>query len=104
MRFIRSLGYRVVPFASAEAFLRSDRVHDADCLISDVNMPGMDGVELQAKLNAQGHHLPIIFVSALPELKVSAKALAAGAIGFLGKPFSDEKLISFLNKAIAASS
>jgi FixJ family two-component response regulator len=102
MSLLRSLGYTAVQFASAEEFLKSDRVYDTDCLISDVHMPGMNGVELQEKLNAQGHHLPIIFVSALPELKVSAKALAAGAIGFLGKPFSDEKLIAFLNKAIAA--
>ena len=104
MSFIRSLGYAVVQFASAEAFLKSDRLHETDCLISDVHMPGMNGVELQGKLIAQGYHLPIIFVTAFPEIKVSAQALAAGAIGFLAKPFSDEMLVACLNEAIGARS
>jgi FixJ family two-component response regulator len=102
MSFIRSLGYAVVQFASAEAFLKSDRLHETDCLISDVHMPGMNGVELQGKLIAQGYHLPIIFVTAFPEIKARAQALAAGAIGFLAKPFNDEMLIACLNKAIGA--
>jgi FixJ family two-component response regulator len=102
MSFIRSLGYAVVQFASAEAFLKSDRLHETDCLISDVHMPGMNGVELQGKLIAQGYHLPIIFVTAFPEIKARAQAFAAGAIGFLAKPFNDEMLIACLNKAIGA--
>jgi FixJ family two-component response regulator len=104
MSFIRSLGYAVVQFASAEAFLKSDRLHDADCLISDLQMPGMNGVELQGKLIDQGHRLPIIFVSAFPEMKARARALAAGAICFLGKPFNDEVLITCLNEALGARS
>ena len=104
MSFIRSLGYAVVQFTSAEAFLKSDRLHETDCLISDVHMPGMNGVELQGKLIAQGYHLPIIFVTAFPEIKVSAQALAAGAIGFLAKPFNDEMLVACLNEAIGARS
>jgi FixJ family two-component response regulator len=104
MSFIRSLGYAVVQFASAEAFLESDRLHETDCLISDVHMPGMNGVALQGKLIAQGYHLPIIFVTALPEIKARAQALAAGAIGFLAKPFNDEMLIACLNEAIGARS
>ena len=103
MSFIRSLGYTVVQFASAEAFLKSDRLNETDCLISDVQMPGMNGVELQGKLIARGHHLPIIFMTALPEIKARAKALAAGAIGFLAKPFNDEMLIACLNEAIDAT-
>jgi FixJ family two-component response regulator len=103
--FIRSLGYAVLQFASAEAFLNSDRLHDADCLISDVQMPSMNGIELQNKLIAQGHHLPIIFVTAFPEMRARAsQALAAGAIGFLAKPFSDDELIRCLNEALAARS
>ena len=102
MSFIRSLGYAVVQFASAEAFLKSGRLHETDCLISDVHMPDMNGVELQGKLIAQGYHLPIIFVTAFPEIKARAQALAAGAIGFLAKPFNDEMLIACLNKAIGA--
>jgi FixJ family two-component response regulator len=104
MSFIRSLGYAVVQFASAEAFLKSDRLDETDCLISDVHMPGMNGVELQGKLIAQGYHLPIIFVTAFPEIKARAQALAAGAIGFLAKPFNDEMLIACLNEAIGARS
>jgi FixJ family two-component response regulator len=102
--FIRSLGYAVLQYASAEAFLKSDRLAETDCLISDVQMPGMNGVELQRELIAQGHHLPIIFLTAFPEIKARARALAAGAIGFLAKPFNDEMLITFLNEAIGARS
>jgi FixJ family two-component response regulator len=102
--FIRSLGYAVLQFASAEAFLKSNRLDDTECLISDVQMPGMNGIELQGKLIGQGHHFPIIFVTAFPEMKARAQALASGAIGFLAKPFSDETLISCLNKAFGASS
>ena len=102
--FIRSLWYAVLQFASAEAFLKSNRLDDTDCLISDVQMPGMNGIELQGKLIAQGYHFPIIFVTAFPEMKARAQALASGAIGFLAKPFSDETLISCLNKAFGASS
>jgi FixJ family two-component response regulator len=98
--FIRSLGYAVLQFASAEAFLKSNRLYDTDCLISDVQMPGMNGIELQGKLIAEGHHFPIIFVTAFPEMKARAQALASGAIGFLAKPFSDEILITRLNKAL----
>jgi FixJ family two-component response regulator len=102
MSFIRSLGYAVVQFASAEAFLKSDRLHETDCLISDVQMPGINGLELQGKLIAQGHHLPIIFMTALPEIKASAQALAAGAIGFFAKPFNDEMLVTCLSEALGA--
>jgi FixJ family two-component response regulator len=94
----------VLQFASAEAFLKSNRLDDTDCLISDVQMPGMNGIELQGKLIAQGHHFPIIFVTAFPEMKARARALASGAIGFLAKPFNDETLITCLNKALAARS
>ena len=99
---IRSLGYGVEPFASAEAFLESDRVSDTDCLITDVQMPGMTGIELQSKLIAQGSRLPVIFVTAFPETEARGRALAAGAVGFLGKPFSDQKLIHCLNAALSA--
>jgi FixJ family two-component response regulator len=99
--FIRSLGCAVLQFASAEAFLKSNRLYDTG-LISDVQMPGMNGIELQGKLIAQGYHFPIIFVTAFPEMKARAQALASGAIGFLAKPFNDETLITCLNKALGA--
>ena len=101
--FIRSLGYAVLHFASAESFLKSDRLHDTDCLISDVQMPDMNGIELQSQLIVQGYRLPIIFVTAFSEMRARAQALAAGAMGFLDKPFSDEELIACLNKALTAN-
>jgi FixJ family two-component response regulator len=100
--FIRSLGYAATAFGSAEAFLKSDGVRDIDCLISDVQMPGMTGIELQGHLIAQGHQLPVIFVTAFPEVKARTRALAAGAVGFLGKPFNDHTLIACLNEALSA--
>jgi FixJ family two-component response regulator len=100
--FIRSLGYAALQFASAEAFLKSNWLYDIDCVISDVQMPGVNGIELQGELIAQGHLLPIIFVTAFPEMKARAQALASGAIGFLAKPFSDEILITCLNEALGA--
>ena len=102
--FVRSLGYGTAAFDSAEAFLKSDMIHDTDCLITDVQMPGMTGIELQDRLIAQGHRLPIIFITAFPEMKARAQALAGGAVGFLAKPFNDQGLIACLNEALAARS
>jgi FixJ family two-component response regulator len=99
---IRSLGYQAATFDSAEAFLRSDRVHDTACLITDVQMPGMSGIELQNQLIAQGHRVPIVFITAFPEAKARAQALAAGALGYLSKPFRDESLITCIDQALAA--
>ena len=101
LSFIRSLGYSAAAFPSADAFLNSNAVENTDCLITDVQMPGMSGLELQSYLIAQGHRVPVIFVTALPEMAARGHALQAGAIGFLGKPFGDQKLISCLNKALA---
>ena len=99
--FVRSLGYGTAAFDSAEAFLKSERVRDADCLITDIQMPGMTGVELQDRLIAQGHRLPVIFITAFPEVNARAQAIAAGAIGFLTKPFDDQGLIACLNAALS---
>jgi FixJ family two-component response regulator len=99
--FVRSLGYSAAAFPSADAFLNSSAVEKADCLITDVQMPGMSGIELQNYLLARGNHVPIIFVTAFSEVEARGHALRAGAIGFLGKPFGDENLISCLNKALA---
>ena len=99
--FIRSLGYATAAFASAEAFLQSDCGCDVDCMIADVQMPGMTGIQLQSHLIEQGRKLPIIFVTALWEMRARGRALAAGAVGFLEKPFGEEKLIACLNRALA---
>jgi FixJ family two-component response regulator len=101
--FVRSLGYGTASFDSAEAFLKSEQLSDADCLITDVQMPGMTGIELQDRLIAQGHSLPVIFITAFPEMRARAQAIAGGAVGFLAKPFDDRNLISCLNEALARS-
>src|SRR5215831_12069280 len=84
--FIRSLSYSAVAFPSADAFLNSNAVENTDCLITDVQMPGMSGIELQNYLLAQGNRVPIIFVTAFPETQARGDALRSGAVGFLGKP------------------
>jgi FixJ family two-component response regulator len=97
---VRSLGYATATFASAEEFLESGRLRDTACLITDVQMPGMSGVDLQSHLTANGHCLPVIFVTAYPEASVRERAMDAGAIAFLSKPFSEESLIACLDQAL----
>jgi FixJ family two-component response regulator len=98
--FVRSLGYVAATFRSAEEFLCSERLNDTSCLIADVQMPGLSGLELQGHLIAKGHTLPMIFVTAFPEERIRMRALKAGAFGFLSKPFEEEILIDCLNKAL----
>jgi FixJ family two-component response regulator len=96
---VESLGYVTKTFASAEEFLASGRLHDTACLITDVQMPGMSGVDLQSRLIANGHRTPVIFVTANPDERTKKRALGAGALGFLSKPFSEESLIACLERA-----
>ena len=103
-RLIRSLGHSVAAFDSAEDFLQSDRLNETDCLICDVRMPRMSGIELQSNLIAKGYRLPIIFVTANPTESARKEALAAGAIGFLNKPFSEDTLIALLDEALRGRS
>jgi FixJ family two-component response regulator len=97
---LRSLGYTVYTFASAEEFLQSAHFNDTSCVIADVQMPAMSGVELQALLLAQGHRVPFIFITAFPEETIHARALKAGAICFLTKPFDRLTLIKCLDTAL----
>jgi FixJ family two-component response regulator len=97
---VRSLGYIVFTFASAEEFLRSNRLNDLSCVIADVQMPGMSGVELQAHLLAQGNRLPFIFFTAFPDERIRAQALRAGAICYLTKPFDGDRLVQSLQDAL----
>lgn len=97
---IRSLGYVAATFASAEEYLRSDRVADTSCLITDVRMSGMSGLELQDRLIAAGHRTPVIFMTAFPEEEICTRALNAGALGFLHKPFDDAHLVECLDRAL----
>jgi FixJ family two-component response regulator len=99
---IASLGYAVAAFSSAEEFLNSDSLADTACLISDVQMPGMSGIELQDRLLSERGGVPIIFVTAFSDPKARARALASGALGFFDKPFSEEKLISCLERALSS--
>jgi FixJ family two-component response regulator len=97
---IRSLGYVAATFASAEEFLKSERAYDTACLISDVKMPGMNGIELQKELLARSEQLPVIFMTAYAEDKFRDQAFKQGAVGFLGKPFREEALIAYLDKVL----
>ena len=75
-------------------------MEDTSCLITDVQMPGLSGVELQSRLIAEGRHMPIIGITAHPEESIRTQMLEAGAIGFLNKPFNDECLINCLATAL----
>jgi FixJ family two-component response regulator len=97
---VRSLGYTAATFGSAEEFLNSERRYDTSCIIADVQMPGLSGVEMQRRLIAEGHPLPMIFVTAFPEDQVRASAMEAGAVGFLSKPCNEEHLIGCLDSAL----
>jgi FixJ family two-component response regulator len=97
---LRSLGYAVRTFVSAEEFLGSARLNDTSCVIADVQMPGMSGVDLQARLLTRGYRVPFIFMTAFPEETIRARALKAGAICFLTKPFDRLTLIRCLDTAL----
>jgi FixJ family two-component response regulator len=98
--WVRSLGYGAAAFASAEEFLQSGKVNDTECVITDMQMPGLSGIELQSHLISQGNRTPIIFVTAFQE-RTRTRALEAGAIGFLTKPFNEGRLIEYIEAALA---
>jgi FixJ family two-component response regulator len=99
---IRSAGYRTALFASAEALVHSDQIHEMDCLIIDIQMPRLSGLELQRRLTEANPATAIIFVSAHAE-ELRATALNQGAVAVLGKPFSDEALLSAIQSALESS-
>ena len=94
------LGYSVEAFGSADAFLNSERAKATDCIITDVQMPGMSGVELQRQLAAAGYRTPIIFVTAYPDEAMRSQVVRDGAIGYLSKPLRQESLLDCLDKAL----
>jgi FixJ family two-component response regulator len=98
---IRSLGYATAAFGSAEEYLDSGRIRDTACIITDLQMPGLSGIDLQRRLSADGHQTPVIFVTAFPSDRLRQQALDAGAYGFLSKPFDENSLITCLDKALA---
>jgi FixJ family two-component response regulator len=99
-RFLRALGYVAHAFASANEFLRSSQVTDNSCLIIDIKMPGMSGVELQRQLQIQGCQVPIIFITSVDDENIRTQALNAGAVCFLTKPFEIRTLIKHLEETL----
>jgi FixJ family two-component response regulator len=97
---IESLGFRAAGFESAELFLKSDQFHETSCLIVDVRMPGMSGLQLQSHLAARGCKIPIIFITAYDDTASRQRALQAGAVAFLSKPFTDEILLQTISSAL----
>jgi len=99
---MESAGLTAQSFGSAEEFLESDLRNQTGCLVADVRMPGMSGLELQAKLKAEGSRIPIIFITAHADAKMKLQAIKAGAVEFLFKPFDDEVLLMKIRAALEA--
>ena len=97
---LKEAGFPTQVFASAEEFLSSGQQHHTACLIADIRMPGMSGLDLQARLNAEQIKVPIIFVTAHDEAPMRMQAMQAGAIEFLAKPFDDEVLLERVRAAL----
>jgi len=97
---LKAVGLPAQAFASAEDFLKSGQQHETACLIADIRMPGMSGLELQAKLNAEHCRIPTIFITAHGDSKMRMQALRAGAVEFMAKPFDDEVLLENVRAAL----
>jgi FixJ family two-component response regulator len=97
---MKAAGFTALAFASAEAFLNSGEQQHTACLIADIRMPGMSGLELQSKLNEGHYRIPIIFITAQGDEKMRMQALRAGAVEFLTKPFHDEVLLDSVRAAM----
>jgi FixJ family two-component response regulator len=97
---LKSVGWRARSFRSAEEFLESGQLGETACLISDIRMPGMSGLELQARLVEEGWRIPIIFVTAHGDSRMQTRAMKAGAMAFLGKPFDDKVLLQEVRTAL----
>ena len=100
---IDSVGFRAEVFCSGEEFLKSPYLSRTDCLIADVRMPGMSGLELQERLHAAGSHVPIVFISAHDDKEARARGLRGGAIAFLQKPFSEDSLLGAITAGLDKS-
>ena len=100
---IQSIGFRTQGFASAEAFVSSNEARDTACLILDVRMPGMSGLDLQRQMVATNWRIPIIFVTSHANDDARARALKAGAVAFLYKPFREEELVNAIDAALKRS-
>ena len=101
---VESLGYNAVTFTSAEHFLRFDVIAETTCLITDMQMPGLSGLELQEALQSQGQQTPVIVITGYPNEKHQTRALENGAVGYLSKPFDEQTLAECLSAAIKSRS
>src|ERR1700689_5736821 len=99
-RLMEPCGFAVETFASAEEFLGSDRLAKTSCLILDIHMPGMNGLELQKRLVASGFVVPIIFITAFTDERAFTQAMNAGAAGYLAKPFNDDELLNCIHSVL----
>ena len=99
---LKSAGLLAQAYASAEEFLRSGNQHNTACLIADIRMPGMSGLELLAHLNADHCRIPTIFITAHGDEKMRMQAMRAGAVEFLAKPFDDEALLESVRAALGS--
>ncbi|MDX6501504.1 MAG: hypothetical protein QOG23_4764 [Blastocatellia bacterium] len=97
---LRSAGLTARAYESAEEFIRSGQQSQVSCLIADIRMPGMSGLELQAKLNSENCKVPIVFITAHGDAQMRLQALRAGAVEFLAKPFNDEVLLETVRAAL----
>ena len=97
---VDSFGFSVGTYESADTFLKSGTVTDTDCLILDVQMPGKTGLELHGELRSSGHQIPTIFMTAFPDKRVRERAMNAGAVCFLAKPFDPADLIGCIKSAL----
>jgi FixJ family two-component response regulator len=98
---LESHGYVTAAFASAEEFLQSGQLEDTKCLVTDLRMPGASGIELQQRLIDAGRHIPTIVVTAHPEAHLRSAVMKLGALAFLAKPVSEQRLILCLEGALA---
>jgi FixJ family two-component response regulator len=103
-RLAASAGYTAIMFPSAEALLASGALEGAGCLISDVRMPGIDGLELQRRLKTESPRLPVILISGRLDDQVRERALRLGAVAFLYKPFDGEELLRVIQRALEQNS
>ena len=102
-RLLKSAGFSVQSFATAEDFLRSGRQHETGCLITDIRMPGMSGLDLQAKLNADHCLIPTVFITAHGDEDMRLQAMRGGAVKFMVKPFDGEILLESVRAAFDAA-
>ena len=98
--FLKASGFKADIFSSAEEFLLSDRLAETSCLVTDIHLRGMSGLQLQSHLAASGVRIPVVVVTAFPDDRIRERALSAGALCFLGKPFDTGHLLTCIHSAL----